>query len=304
MTACVGYTIHAQGGFVSRFKNLPGDVGWLQPEISSSKDCLKALGTDQMRFCRMAGKGPPDVVLIGDSHAGSLYGGLAAAYSRHSQTLMNLGNVGCVPFYDTESYTLGMRQNRDCRPQINRMLDFAASSPSARTIILSARGPLNMSGQYFGKNPQGAPKVISWKGAPKNSDQAEVFTAALRNTLLRLSASGKNVILFIDWPELNFDPRSCLPRPVRLFSHIRPLCGVPRSQVDARNREYREVIFEMKKEFSGLTVFDPFPYLCDAAACYAMRDGRLLYEDDNHLTAEGSAYLGEKFLAEQPAVSP
>ena len=71
MIACVGHTIHAQGGFVSRFKNVPGDVGWLQPEIPSSKDCLKALGTDQMRFCRMAGKGPPDVVLIGDSHAGS-----------------------------------------------------------------------------------------------------------------------------------------------------------------------------------------------------------------------------------------
>ena len=300
--AGVGYTIHYRDGFVSRFKNVPGDVGWLQPEIPSSKDCLKALGTDQMRFCRMAGKGPPDVVLIGDSHAGSLYSGLASAYSRHSLVLMNLGEAGCVPFYDTESYTLG-RQRTDCRPLVNRMLDFAASSPSVRTIILSARGPLNMTGQYFGEDPLG-PKVISWDGAAKNSDQAEVFAAALKDTVSRLSATGKNVVLFIDWPELNFNPRSCLPRPVALFSHVRPLCGVPRSEVDARNRAYREVIFTMKKEFSGLGVFDPFPYLCDATACYAMRDGRLLYQDDNHLSAEGSAYLGEKFTAEQSLPSP
>ena len=300
--AGVGYTIHAQDGFVSRFKNVPGDVGWLQPEIPSSKDCLKALGTDQMRFCRMAGQGPPDVVLIGDSHAGSLYGGLAAAYAQHSHVLMNLGEAGCVPFYDTESYTRG-RQRADCRPLVNRMLDFAASSPSVRTIILSARGPLNMTGQYFGEDPLG-PKVISWDGAEKNSDQAEVFAASLKNTVSRLSASGKKVVLFLDWPELDFNPRSCLPRPVALFSHVRPLCGVPRPAVDARNHAYREVIFAMKKEFSGLAVFDPFPYLCDATACYAERDGRLLYRDDNHLSAEGSAYLGEKFLAEQSLVSP
>ena len=51
-------------------------------------------------------------------------------------------------------------------------------------------------------------------------------------------------------------------------------------------------------------MFDPFPYLCDATACYAERDGRLLYQDDNHLSAEGSAYLGEKFLAEKSLVSP
>jgi hypothetical protein len=103
--------------------------------------------------------------------------------------------------------------------------------------------------------------VISWDGAEKNSDQASVFAAAMRNTLVRLSTSGKNVVLFIDWPELNFNPRSCLPRPVALFSHVRPLCGVPRSAVDERNRAYREVIFEMKTEFSGLRVFDPFPIL-------------------------------------------
>jgi hypothetical protein len=74
--------------------------------------------------------------------------------------------------------------------------------------------------------------------------------------------------------------------------------------VDARNRAYREAILNLKKGFNGLRVFDPFPYRCDATACYAARDGHLLYQDDNHLSAEGSAYLGEQFLAEQPLVSP
>ena len=68
-----------------------------------------------------------------------------------------------------------------------------------------------------------------WDGAPKDSSHAAIFDA-FRNTISRLSASGKNIVIFIDWPELGFDPRSCLPRPVRLFSQVRSLCGVPRGK--------------------------------------------------------------------------
>jgi hypothetical protein len=74
--------------------------------------------------------------------------------------------------------------------------------------------------------------------------------------------------------------------------------------VDERNRSYREVVFDMKKEFSALRVFDPLPYLCDASACYAQHAGHLMYRDDNHLSAAGAAYLSNAFLAEQPATGP
>jgi len=302
--ACVGYKIHDRDGFAGRFKNLPVDFDWAHPEVSSTEECRKTVDAEKMGYCRSFGGDPPTVLLVGDSHAGALYHGLAPAYAQRSQRVMNLGEPGCVPFYDTESYTLGKRQERDCRPIVNRMLDFATSTPSVRTIIVSVRGPRNMSGWEFGADGTGPAEVISWDGAPKNSSQADVFAAAFRNTVLRLSASGKDVVLFVDWPELGFDPRSCLPRPVPLFSHVRPLCGVPRPQVDARNRAYREVIFGMKKEFGQLRVFDPLPYLCDATACYAMRAGHLLYRDGNHLSAAGSAYLGGKFVEEQSIASP
>ncbi|MEO7793560.1 MAG: SGNH hydrolase domain-containing protein, partial [Thermoanaerobaculia bacterium] len=36
-------------------------------------------------------------------------------------------------------------------------------------------------------------------------------------------------------------------------------------------------------------------YLCDAELCWAMRDGRLLYRDRDHLSTDGSLYLGQKF---------
>lgn len=299
----IGYKIHDREGFAGRFKNLAVDFAWSRPESASTPDCRKMVGAEKLGYCRIVGVSAPDVLLIGDSHAGLLYGGLAPAYERHSQTLMVAGEPGCVPFYDTESYDLGERSERDCRPAVDRILNFATSSPSVRTIIFSWRGPEYMSGRGFGENA-GPPMVIAWEGAPKNFSQAEVFTAALRNTVSRLSSTGKKIVLFIDWPELGFDPKSCLPRPVPLFSHVHTACEVPRAEVDAHDEAYRRVIFEMKKDFPGLTVFDPFPYLCDSAACHAMRDGHLLYRDDNHLSAIGSAYLAGKFVDEQSSLTP
>jgi len=305
MIGFIGYTAYRQEGLARRFKSLPEDLGRTLAEPWSTPECRKTIGSDEMEYCRSTGTDIPEVLLIGDSHAASLYHGIAQAYRERAQSVMNLGAPGCVPFYDTESYSLGVRPEINCKLLMNRMLAFATSSPRIRTIILSLRGPENMSGQGYGATEAGEPrKEISWDGAPKDLDQSDMFAATLRNTLRRLSAAGKDVVIFIDWPELGFDPKSCLPRPVNLFSSPRPRCGVPRSQVDERNRAYRDVIGEMEKEFSRLRVFDPIPYLCDSSVCYAMTGGHLLYRDDNHLSAAGAIYLGERFVAERSVPGP
>jgi peptidoglycan/LPS O-acetylase OafA/YrhL len=294
-----GYSAYSSDGFAGRFPDFIRDVGQLREVRWSTPECRRTVGLADIDYCRSTTVGRPDVLLIGDSHASVLYDGLAPAYQKRSQILMNLGQAGCVPFYDTESFSPGVRR-KDCKRVLNRIFEFAASSASVGTIILSLRGPRYMSGQGFGPAEAGAgPKEILWEGAPENTGQAEMFTAALRNTISRLYATGKNLILVIDWPELGFDPRSCLPRPVSLFSSPRPFCGVSRTQVDARNRAYRQVVLDLKKEFTGLRVFDPLPYLCDSSACYAMTAGHLLYSDDNHISNAGATYLSGKFFEEQ-----
>jgi peptidoglycan/LPS O-acetylase OafA/YrhL len=302
----MGYRAYSRDGFIGRFPELVRDLGWLREVQWSTPQCRGIVGLSDIDYCRSTAARAPDALLIGDSHAAVLYEGLAPAFQKHSQVLMNLGQSGCVPFYDTETFPLGARSNV-CRPVMNHVLDFAAASASARTIILSFRRPRYMSGQGFGPTQAKAtPKQIVWEGAPENMGQAEMFAAALRNTVSRLYLTGKNVVLFLDWPELGFDPRSCAPRPVSLFSIPRPLCGVPRTEVDARNRAYRQVVLDLKKEFTRLRVFDPFPYLCDSSTCYAMTAGRLLYSDDNHISIVGAAYLSGKFFEEQTsrALSP
>jgi hypothetical protein len=301
ISALIGWLGFAayRDGFLGRFPNALGDLGRLRDVVWSTPECRKMVGLAEIDYCRSSTARKPDVLLIGDSHAAVLYDGLAPAYLQRSQALMNLGESSCVPFYDTESFSPAARRN-DCKAVVNRILEFAASSASVRTIIFSFRGPRYISGQGFGPaEAGGTQKEILWTSAPKGIGQAEMFAAAMTNTISRLSATGKTLILFIDWPELGFDPRSCLPRPVRMFSTPRPFCGVARAQVDARNSAYREVISELKKEFPTLMVFDPLSYFCDSSACNAMNAGHLLYSDDNHLSAMGAVYISAKFFEEQ-----
>lgn len=299
---CLGYAAY-RDGFIGRFPSALADVGRLRDVRWATPECRATVGIPDIDYCRATSGGTPDVMLVGDSHAAVLYDGLAPEYRKRSRTVINLGQSGCVPLYDTDSFSRGA-SHKDCRPAVNRLLDFAISSPSVRTIVVSSRGPRYMSGEGFGATEEAnPPKEILWEHARKDTTQAEAFTASLRNTVSRLYSTKKEIVLFIDWPELGFDPRTCLPRPVRLFSSPRAICGVPQTEVESRNQAYRAVVFELKKEFPGLKVFDPMPYLCDAATCYAMRDGHLLYSDDNHLSITGAAYLSGKFFADASSAS-
>jgi peptidoglycan/LPS O-acetylase OafA/YrhL len=283
-------------GFIERFPKFVDDLGQLRQVVWSTPLCRGMAGLAKIDYCRTTSSRPPDVLLIGDSHAAVLYDGMAPAYEKHALTLMNLGQAGCLPFYDTRTLSPDGR-DKDCKEPVNRMLEFAARAPSVRTIIFSSRGPRYMSGEGFGPAEAGAePKRISWSGAAAGTPQPEMYAQALMHTISFLTATGKHLILFVDWPELGFDPRSCLPRPVTLFSRPRPLCAVARDQVDARNRAYRELLFGLQKQFAGLKVFDPLPFLCDSSACYAMKDGHLLYSDDNHVSIAGALYLSQKYF--------
>ncbi|WP_454776538.1 SGNH hydrolase domain-containing protein [Janthinobacterium tructae] len=41
----------------------------------------------------------------------------------------------------------------------------------------------------------------------------------------------------------------------------------------------------------GVKILDPLPYLCHDGRCYASKDGRPLYFDDDHLSEYGNKLL-------------
>jgi len=140
---------------------------------------------------------------------------------------MNLWEHGCVPFYDTESYSVGIPQVPECKPEWNRMLDFAISTLSIHNVVRSFPGPLKMLGEGLAtRRGYGSSDASFLEWRSNGACQADVFASHLQDTLRRLAATCKRAVLSMDWPELGFDPKSCLPRPVRVFSSGRSFCGI------------------------------------------------------------------------------
>ncbi len=244
----------------------------------------------------------PTVALLGDSHAHHYFPGLSQFYRSRNENLLVMGGLSCAPFIDVESRKPGGKDK--CRPTLNAIFDYVLGNSSIHTVIVSGRDPLYVEGHGYGKMDTGDWQ-IRFTPQPQMTDRAAIFGAAMTATLERLLAARKQVIFVIDNPELGFDPQTCLDlRPYNPFHlGIKSPCAIDRRSYDRRSARYRAVVRAVLEQFPQVRVFDPAHDLCDDRWCWAMRNGDMLYHDDNHLSYLGAAYLSRRFAQEGGAAA-
>jgi hypothetical protein len=147
-------------------------------------------------------------------------------------------------------------------------------------------------------------RILTLTNRPEISDFHEIFKIGMKDTIDKLLAKHKKVIFILDNPELGFNPQSCIDtRPLRLTNKVRVRvpCAVSRQDFDERNREYRELVFSVLKDFPAVHILDVAEAFCDDKWCWAMKDGKMLYRDDDHLSLQGSELVGQKLV---PLIKP
>lgn len=234
----------------------------------------------------------PTILLLGDSHSGRLYAGLEYLTRGSSENVMAIAGGACLPFINIA--TNNQASPNLCTKSMNAALSFSENSDSIKTIVLAARGPLYLSGFGYrdGNDEVSHHPILSLTDKPEISDREIVYITALKRTLNRLVASNKKIIFVLDVPELGFDPRSCVDsRPLLLMSRKRMPCAVSRGEFDERNSQYRRLVLSNLVYYPSVKIYDPSAKLCDREWCWALKGGRLLYRDDDHLSIDGSKYL-------------
>lgn len=292
----LGYSFYVRDGLAFRVKASNADVTaftW-SDALYRDEQCAARFGELKPPFCRISERFPVRTALVGDSHANHLFPGLDQHLSRSAEGLLQVGGGGCVPFFNVESTQKGTPD--PCLKTINGALNYVLDDKRISTVILASRGPLYLSGH----GPEGEPehdRRLKFTENPSLTDYPEVFAAAMRTTLKRLLGANKEVVFVIDVPELAFDPKSCVEiRPLRFGARqAKSPCAVPRAAYDERNAGYRAVLAAVLKDFPAVKVWDPARLLCDEQFCWAMKDGTMLYRDDDHLSLAGSLWLGERF---------
>jgi len=243
-------------------------------DVPNAEACKARYGfASKYEYCLLDQvKQEPTVVLIGDSHAYHLVAGLTRYYHEHCGNLLMLGTR--VPF-------IGLPSGDDPYQQATpRMLELALNTASVKTVIFSTALKLHEG------NPDGIATV-----------------QALRITLQRFSAAGKQLVWVNDVPMLDFEPRSCIGRPGMGLAGAGKDCTLPRATFDRNTAGHAAIVARLLKEFPQVKVFDTAAPLCDASRCHVMLDGKLMYRDTHHLSYDGDLYVAGTY-ARQLGLAP
>jgi peptidoglycan/LPS O-acetylase OafA/YrhL len=283
-----GFTVFKLDGKTQRTSALNPAASafyWQELGLHERDDCSETLGVAGR--CLSDGK-PPGIAVVGDSHSTNTFFALAHHYRDSDIGVMRLGKGGCPPLYGTEVRASG--NDDECLGATKSNLDWVIQADEIKTVYLSSMGP-----------PYINPRQTQYRmHDPENralADQRSVFAAGLDKTVRLLRASGKQVVLVIDWPGLGFDPKTCVDiRPARLTDFNARPCSTKRKRHNTRSADYRHIVLATWRNNPGTQLWDTPKVFCDEQRCDGIRNGNMLYRDPGHLSQYGSEYLGDQLL--------
>ena len=103
---------------------------------------------------------PPEVALLGDSHALYMFPGFAKSFADAGVATMMIGQSSCAPILGVRAFLKGTREQ--CSSANQLMVERLATSTSLRTVILSSLGPYYFSGTSFASDHAGFADASNW----------------------------------------------------------------------------------------------------------------------------------------------
>jgi len=213
-----------------------------------------------------------EALVIGDSHAGHYAKGLLEWFSARGVPARLLWESGCVPLFDFPQGD-DAREKELCARYIHAVRQLLGEERRIKYVVLAARWDAHV--------------------------DAEGFRESLKSTIRVLAASGRQVVVMGQIPKFPFHPANNFVRGDVLLSRMLGVGLRPQdlalSDVESDLGRQRAVIKGLIAGSDGAQYFDPLKYLCRNGECDSVRDGKMLYYDQDHLNINGTEYVG-RFL--------
>ena len=229
------------------------------------------------------------IAVIGDSHAGHLFDGLAelaakqgdsvALFPASCQSPLRGISSGFVVEGNAEVQT--MRANGYLL--IEQALNYVLQNDQIQNVVLahSPRCDVNIKDTT-------APHVTEYKAVLENG---------FKRTLSALHNKHKQVLIVLDNPFLKALPNHCLENRLPLYSQRQPC--IETEQEHRENdlvKTYNAVATDLAKRYENVKVVDLASVLCEQGVCKAVINDTLLYKDQSHLSVFGSRYVAPYIL--------
>lgn len=262
----------------------------------SNAACERRYGPDYLTFCMLSAP-LPRVLLFGDSHANQFYPGLAAR--RGDLGVLSIGNG---PPLDGIQVKFGHRIGHAWEAghwSYQKVMNIVANEHGLETVVMQAHWAPLTDGHFYLESDRKHHGEVSLREVAGEApgDARRLLKAGLARSVSRLRSLGKNVVIAIDTPEPLIDLGYCL----RIHGIE---CAFSKAEVLVRQASFRAEVEDLRRADPELKVFDPVPILCPGETCPAVRDGRLLYRDNSHVSEYASELLADALLKQIDAFAP
>ena len=234
-----------------------------------------------------------EIVLIGDSHAGSL----AFLLDDVAQSLRVVPSIaskpGCpmsrtrVAFYLYEISEANLMTKDDCKEVLNDVVSWAHTH-QPRFVLVALNSPLYLGSEALNRSFD--LRVSCFLGPNGECDRSESpkarvaqFGQRLASTLRELAKSTDHLVLVAPLPIQFRDPE--------LFIGSDGKRGTPRRAVAAVRQPVLPLYSQLESQIPNLRIWDPINLLCTQVMCPDGDEKGPYYTDNTHLSIHGASLL-------------
>ncbi|MDQ0322871.1 peptidoglycan/LPS O-acetylase OafA/YrhL [Pararhizobium capsulatum DSM 1112] len=250
----------------------------------------KGLSPDAIRAGKLCTMGTGDKEKIqflvwGDSHAAAIAPAIDKAARQSGTSGLFVGRASCPPLPDA---AFGPQAVLDrCKEYNNAVVD----------LIRRRKFPFVFLAGYWPKYVHrtelpGEGVYFDAKIKPDFSDWSAPVEASLRKTIQEFSDQRTRAILVMDVPETGLMAPEALAQAKMTGTTLE--IAPPIGYTVRRQALARQILNTISKD-TGSILVDPMTYLCDIQKCRVIIDGKVMYQDEDHLSRQGAEILSPIF---------
>ncbi|WP_428990235.1 acyltransferase family protein [Methylocapsa aurea] len=229
---------------------------------------------------------PMEFLLWGDSHAAAIVPAMDIVAERAGVSGGFAVYQVCPALTDVVHRVLTAGDRRACWQRNKSVLEFAMHSSSLRFVILVGYWT-----EYL-RHPTFVPIVADDRTTKRGEEGPELLVRGLEETIARLSAAGKRVVIFDKLPEPGF----VVPWTLAMSTHLsKPYPTPPSAPVRNELGDRMRSIFDRYRVIE-IAMDDA---ICTHGVCKIVDGTSPIFKDQNHLSAFGATNYYAPFLYEK-----
>jgi len=277
-----GIYVHIENGIPTR--NTPSGITFadinvderVKRNIGLHEDCRE--GITSSYNCKTGDT--PEILLWGDSFAMHLAQALLASNS--DMSFIQFTKPSCAPIINIAitGAAWPLNWSRNCIKNNDQIIDWLKKNKNIRYVLMSSPYSDLLGGTIFQRD-----------GKIYDKYQYDIVYKNILETVSKIKSLGKTPIIISPPPKNGENIGRCLAK-MKIFRKNDESCNFNRESFSHETLMAYGLMKNLKK-YTNVIMLDN--YICDKNICYAYMEGNFIYRDEEHLSKEGSYYLGSRF---------